>query len=65
MKSYLEIIMKQVIIFFEEIKNDSKMSMIGEMEFFLVLHIVQKNDGEFFLGDRLVSWLSKKQDCIL
>ncbi|GJR34509.1 retrovirus-related pol polyprotein from transposon TNT 1-94 [Tanacetum coccineum] len=68
-------------------KENFKMSMIGEMKFFLGLQylkdsgfkliaysdadLVGCNDdckstsgGIQFLGDRLVSWSSKKQDCI-
>ncbi|GJW52904.1 retrovirus-related pol polyprotein from transposon TNT 1-94 [Tanacetum coccineum] len=61
-------------------KNNFEMSMIGEMKFFLGLQVHQSprdvdhagcNDdckstsgGIQFLGDKLVSWSSKKHDCI-
>ncbi|GKE55146.1 retrotransposon protein, putative, unclassified, partial [Tanacetum coccineum] len=61
-------------------KDNFEMSMIGEMKFFLGLQVYQSpwdadhagcNDdckstsgGIQFLGDKLVSWSSKKQDCI-
>ncbi|GJW69666.1 retrovirus-related pol polyprotein from transposon TNT 1-94 [Tanacetum coccineum] len=60
-------------------KDNFEMSMIGEMKFFLGLQVHQSprdadhagyNDdckstsgGIQFLGDKLVSWSSKKQDC--
>ena len=34
--------------FLEDMKNEFEMSMIGEMNFFLGLQIVQKNDGILF-----------------
>ncbi|GJS13158.1 retrovirus-related pol polyprotein from transposon TNT 1-94 [Tanacetum coccineum] len=40
-----------------------EMSLMGEMKFFLGLQIHQSPKGIQFLGDKLVSWMSKKQNC--
>ena len=38
--------------FFEEMKNEFEMSMIGEMKFFLGLKIMQNTDGMFISQDK-------------
>ncbi|GJV02085.1 copia protein [Tanacetum coccineum] len=54
--------------FVNVMKNNFEMSMMGELKFFLGLQVLQSPRGIFirglqFLGEKLVSWSSKKQDC--
>ena len=51
--------MKQVIYFSEQIKNEFEMSMIEEMKFFLGLQIVQNSDGIFISKAKYLNSLLK------
>ena len=46
--------------FFEEIKNEFEMSMIGEMKLFLGFKIVQNSDGIFISQEKYLKDLLKR-----